>query len=37
MGEGEGEVQVVSVETCGQPDVGWLAATVLFIYLVFNV
>ena len=25
---GEGEVQVTSVETRGQPDAGWLAATV---------
>jgi len=25
---GRGEVKVVSVETHGQPDAGWLAATV---------
>ena len=27
--EGEGEVQVMSVETCGQPYAGCLAATAL--------
>ena len=26
-GGGRGEVKVVSVETCGQPDAGWLATT----------
>ena len=25
---GGGEVQVTSIETRGQPDVGWLAATI---------
>ena len=29
---GEGEVQVTSVETCCQPDAGWIAATVTYLY-----
>ena len=31
---GGGEVKVVSLETRGQPDAGWLAATVRHIYIV---
>ena len=30
-GGGRGEVKVVSVETSGQPDAGWLAATCTYI------
>ena len=31
MRGGGGEVKVVSVEPCGQRDVGWLAATYVYI------
>ncbi len=32
-GPGRGELQVMSVESRGQPDAGWLAATVLYILI----
>ena len=34
VGVGRGEVWVVSIETPGQPDAGWLAATAQ--YIVFS-
>ena len=34
VGWGGGEVKVVSIETRGQPDAGWLAATLQSLYYI---
>ena len=37
MGGWRGEVKVVSIETRGQPDAGWLAATKCIKYMLQNI